>query len=353
MLEKVINSMLYGNLKTKVFFWSVSILGMAAIICIIMGIVTGNAAMGGAGFFLALLTLIVSQSVSLKDLQRPSSAKKKKISGESINAFAKQGESQSEEDDVDEEEQRRRRDRAKAQYLAGMDAKKLKKVLKEHKVNQIHVKAMIDSFPEAKLEQTPAFLWRTDTKLHILALADKAMEFEIPLKEIRGILLVKNVPVDTTKDYLAFKYENFLTKMFRPLLPEYFESSKEGKLEIRKNTFYIEPGVYFTNASVADLKRVLLPDVAFLVDDAVIASKHFDEYFKELYRYSLLCKNLVITLDEYQAQITKTMDALLDAPITGTEFVKTIRDLSRYHLINREHVTDYTQRYRELHLKNG
>ena len=166
--------------------------------------------------------------------------------------------------------------------------------------------------------------------------------------DIQGILLVKNVPADKEKDYQLFKYSSFISKMFQPYLPEYFESTKDGKLEIKKNTFRIEPGIYLTNTSVANLRRVLLPGVAFLVDDKVIASDRFNEYFKELYRSSLLCKNQVITLDEYKEQITQTLDALLDAPISGKEFVNTIYDLNKYRLITKNEVVLYTQKYREM-----
>ena len=184
--------------------------------------------------------------------------------------------------------------------------------------------------------------------LHFMVLTGRAEEFEEPLSDIQSILLVKNVPADKEKDYQLFKYSSFISKMFQPYLPAYSEGSKNGELEVRKNTFRIEPGIYLTNSSVANLRKVLLPGVAFLVDDQVIASKHFNEYFKELYRYSLLCKNMVITLDEYREQIKKTLDALLDAPIPGNEFVTTIYDLNKYRLITKNDVVHYTQKYREL-----
>ena len=135
--------------------------------------------------------------------------------------------------------------------------------------------------------------------------------------------------------------------MFQPYLPEYFEKTKDGELVVTKNTFRIEPGIYLTNTSVGNLRRVLLPGVAFLVDDKVNSSDRFNEYFKEIYRNSILCKNLVVTLDEYKELTEKTLDALLDAPISGKEFVGTIYDLNKYHLINRDFVVKYTQKYRE------
>ena len=353
MLEKIFNSMIHGNARTKVFLWSVVLLFFGALILLLAGIVLSMpyVAMGGIG--LGLVGLIVSQSVSLKDLQKPKKAKKKKDKAEGEGKTGTSSDRQKNAEEYGQEErQRKEKNRAKSRFLTSMDAKKMKKLMKTHKVNQIHVKVMIDSYPAKKIEQAPAFMWKTETMLHFMVLEDQAIEFEVPLDDIKGILLVKNVSANPDKDYLPFQYSNFISSMFQPYLPEYFESTKDGQLEIKKNTFRIEPGIYLTNSSVANLRKVLLPHVAFLVDDQVIASQRFNEYFKELYRASLLCKNQIITLDEYKEQITKTLDALLEAPVSGTEFVNTIYDLNKYRLITKNDVVLYTQKYRELKM-NG
>lgn len=350
MLEKIFNSMIYGNAKTKIFLWSIVILGLGAVFMLMAGIILGIPSLGIGGAMVGLVGLIVSQSVSLKDLKREKKGKKSK-SAPDKNTEAGDVKNSTEKKEQEaggaEGKSRRQRDKEKAQYLSSMNQKKLKKTMKEHKVNQIHVKVMIDSYPAKKIEQAPAFMWRTDTMLHFMILSGSAEEFEVPLAEIKGILLVKDVPVNKEKDYAFFKYSSFISNMFQPYLPEYFESSKDGELQVKKSTFRIEPGIYLTNSSVANLRRVLLPGVAFLVDDAVIASNRFNEYFKELYRQSLLCKNLVITLDDYREQIKKVMEDLLQAPISGKEFVTTVYDLKKYRLITPNDAAIYTQRYKE------
>lgn len=352
MLEKIFNSMIHGNTKTKLFLWSVAIMGISAILLLMTGIIMGFPYLIMGGVVVGLAGLITSQAVSLKDLQRPrkpkGSKEKKKNSGPEAGDGKSSKGKKDEEETGEEDKSKKERDREKSRYLAGMDSKKLKKLMKQHKVNQVHVKVMIDSYPAKKIEQAPAFMWRTDTMLHFLVLTGKAEEYEVPLEDIKGFLLVKNVAADAEKDYMPFQYSSLISKMFKPYLPEYSESTKDGRLEVKKNTFRIEPGIYLTNTSVANLRKVLLPGVAFLVDDQVIASSRFNEYFKELYRSSLLCKNQVITLDEYKEQIVKTLDALLDAPISGKEFVNTIYDLNKYRLIPKNDVVLYTQKYREL-----
>lgn len=351
MIEKILNSMLHGNLKTKIFLWSVVLMAVSALILLMAGIILGNVFLGFGGVIVGLAGLITSQSVSLNDLQRAKKKKEKKEKNKTKDNMSSEpsvGSGSEFEEPAREEKSKREKDREKAKYLSSLNEKKLKKIVKEHKVNQIHVKVMIDSYPAKNIEQAPAFMWRTDTMLHFMILTGQAEEFEVPLDDIKGFLLVKNVSANPEVDYASFQYSTFISKMFQPYLPAYFETTNNGQLEMKKNTFRIEPGIYLTNTSVANLRKVLLPGVAFLVDDQVIASDRFNEYFKELYRFSLLCKSMVITLEEYREQIPKTLDALLDAPISGTEFVNTIYDLNKYRLISKNDVVTYTQRYREL-----
>lgn len=363
MLEKLANSLVHGNFRTKLFLWSVICMGTAALILLVAALALGMPMLGGAAAGFGFVGFVTSQSVSLNDLAKE---KKPKSSGKLLNQGANSsnakhsgkeggdGEEANSKSNRENGEQgndlqsRRKREKEKAQYLNSFDSKKMKKTMKEHKVDQIHVKVMVDSYPGKKIEQSPAVVWRTDTMLHFMILSGSAEEFEVPLLDIKGILLVKNVPVNLQKDYMLYKYSSFISKMFREFLPTYYEKNHDGVLEYIKNTFRIEPGIYLTNTSVANLQRVLLPDVAFLVDDKITASHHFNEYFKEIYRASVMCKNAIIDLEEYKVRVHENLEALLTAPITGEEFVRTVSELNKYHLITRQNVAQYTQKYREL-----
>ena len=70
MIEKILNSMFHGNLKTKIFLWSVVLMAVSALILLMAGIILGNVFLGFGGVVVGLAGLITSQSVSLNDLQR-------------------------------------------------------------------------------------------------------------------------------------------------------------------------------------------------------------------------------------------------------------------------------------------
>ena len=78
MLEKILNSMLHGNTRTKIFLWSVFILGVSAVFLLMAGIIFGVPYLGMGGVLVGFAGLILSQSVSLKDLNRGKKAKKQK-----------------------------------------------------------------------------------------------------------------------------------------------------------------------------------------------------------------------------------------------------------------------------------
>ena len=77
MLEKILNSMLHGNAKTKIFLWSVFILGVSAVFLLMAGIIMGIPYLGLGGVLVGLVGLILSQSVSLNDLKREKKPKGK------------------------------------------------------------------------------------------------------------------------------------------------------------------------------------------------------------------------------------------------------------------------------------
>lgn len=345
MIQKIINTMFYGSPKAKLFLWSVFIMILATIFFGVFAAAIGSATFGMGAVVCGVAAFITSQSASLTELERkakPSGEKGRKgaVRGREKSAASRSGE----EIDAGAPMDSREKARAKARYLASMNEKKMKQLMKEKKIRQKHIFAMIDSYPQEHISQTPAVIWQTDTHLHILALDCDAREFAVPLEDIKGIFYQKDVAADPQTDYASFQYANFISKLYKPFLPAYRESTRDGELVYLKNLFTIEPGISFTNSSVKGLLEILTK-VPLLVDDAVNTSRYFDEYFKEVYRYSILCKNDILTLEEYRGRMEQVLDALLVAPVTGKEFAKSLRDMNRYHLITSDYVTKYTQIY--------
>lgn len=333
MMDKIIRSMFRGSFKTKVYLWSILVLGLVAFGLLVAAAALAIPQMAAGAAGLGLVCFVTTQSVSVNRLEKDAKQKKK----------------QKELADVPSEEMSpKERERAKARFLSSLNEKQVKKMLHHYHVTPSHKKIMIDTFVARKLVQVPAYAWRTNETLHFLVLEGHANEFEIPLSDIKGIYLDKKVTADAENDYAFFRFSNYIAKLFAPYLPEYTQATSEGNLIYQKDLYYIEPGIYVTNTSVSNLME-LLPRVPFLLDDEVCRSDRFDEYFKEIYRASVLCKTGVISLEEYKEQILRTLDSLLKAPVTTKEFVDSMRYMARYHLITNEQAMEYTQKYRAIH----
>lgn len=349
MMNRIINTMFHGSLRAKVFLWSVFVMILATVLLGVFAAVMGSSAFGIGAFVCGVCTLITSQSVSLSELEKgrrrnKNKKKKEKTAKEKRSVSDRAKKEKGEEIDTGAPMDSKEREKAKARYIASMNDKKMKQLMKEHKIKQKHIFVMIDSYPQERISQTPGIMWRTDHHLHILAMDHKAIEFEVPLEDIKGIYYEKGVTADPQTDYASFQYANFISKLYKPYLPEYREMTQDGALVHVKNIFTIEPGISFTNTSMKGILQILTK-VPLLVDDAVNTSKHFDEYFKEVYRYSILCKNGVYTLEEYREKMEGVLNELLTAPVTAKEFSKSLRDMNRYRLITSDYVMKYSQRY--------
>lgn len=346
MMQKIINTMFYGSLKAKVFLWSVFIMILATILMGVLAAVMGSATFLVGAVVCGVAAFITSQSVSLSELERKAKNPKKKKKKDSATASKRESSAREKKEETldGQSNDPKEKNKQKARYMASMNEKKMKQLLKEHKVNQIHIFVMVDSYPREDVSQTPAVMWRTDTDLHLLMLDGTGREFKVAMEEIKGILYQKNVPASPEEDYPSFQYANFMSKLYKPFLPEYQEMSQDGEIQYVKNLFTIEPGISFTNTSMAGVLKIL-NHVPLLVKDSINMSSRYDEYFKEIYRYSILCKNGIYTLEEYRGKMEKVLDELLTAPVTRQEFVKSLRDMGRYHLITSDYVTKYTQIY--------
>lgn len=348
MMNRIINTMFHGSAKARIFLWSVFIMGLATILLVVLAAVLGSFTCGTGAFVCALAAFVTSQSASLTEMEQKS--QKDKIKKEKEKAREQRGESgmgkaaETEEGGREAVWYSKEKEKAKLQYLSSMNAKKLKGLAKEHKIKQKHVFAMVDMYPAEKIRQAPAIVWRTDTHLHLLIMEQSAREFQIPYNDIQGVYYDRNVTADPDKDYVPFQYSGFMSKIYKPYLPEYKENTKDGQMVYVKNLFTIHPGISFTNTSMKGIFSILTR-APFLVDDAINTSDRFDEYFKDIYRYGILCKNNIYTLEEYRQKLEGVLDELLSVPITRTEFFRTLNAMSHYHLITQDYVMKYTRKY--------
>ena len=77
-------------------------------------------------------------------------------------------------------------------------------------------------------------------------------------------------------------------------------------------------------------------------------SNRLDAYFKEIYKNRVLCEANALTMSLNTLSIEDTLEDFIQALISGQEFVKSLRDMTKYHLIDQQQVSRCSQRYRQI-----
>lgn len=319
-MKKIIYSMFHGNTKTKCFLWSLCLLGLMVVVSVLLAIILSQPVYGGAAFILGMLFLVISQSYSLDTLAKEPRKQKKA--------------------DEDKEEERAQND------FSHYDTKMLKKIMRRYKVRKEHKTIIIDSAPAYRIKQCPAFVWIEGNNLHFLLLEKEPRQIEVPMKDIKQVGYHKGVKAKPDKDYSLFTHASLVAKVFREHLPSYQEKVEDGKHSYYKNLYVVGTQIAITNMSAKNIFSLL--SVPFVIDNDLTRTQKYSKYFKEAYRYSVLCNDLVITKTEYSQRIIELLDRVADADIPGSEFMKTLRDMLRYRFITREDVVACSQRRKSI-----
>lgn len=308
-MRKYWNALRHGGYKIKLYLWSVILLTLTAVGCLLYTILTHNRISGIAALFLAVLDLVVIQSVSLRD------AEQGKKNGKAEDPMAP--------------------DNPMNRY----DKNQINKLFSVHRVKKNPRPVMVDVSARYRLQQCPAYIWKDKGSLHFLCLGDdKADEFTVDLKSVTSITLKKGVPGREDLEYRDVKKSSFVRSIFEPFLPSYYEMNKKGRIVSCKNLYVIQPDIAFTNTSAANLFQVL--DVDFTAEDEILSSSKFDLHFKELYKYNLLWKDGVLDPEEYKKQCQRILKAVVELA-DGQELEEKLDTMIRYRLVTEEYADFY------------
>lgn len=383
MIEKIINSLLYGDSKTKSYMWSMLLLFVTGAGFGIAAIVTGTLPLWVFSVALFGLDGMIAQSISFKDMvkagnerahsekrkklkkktekmEKDSSTEGKKKSGEElinelgIKEFSKP-ELDAPEDEVENtpdkdskkkalepEETQKEQETKDQSNLKQYDEKTVKKIMVKYKVKKEHRKVIIDSSEAFHIHECPAYLWKDHKHVNFLLLEESPRIIKIPCEKIHSIGYKKLVPANPTNDYASFMEPCMVTKLFSEYLPQYKEGNYHGKLGVYKNLYTIVPDICITSASARNLLE-LLP-VEFMPKDEVMRSESHSEYYKMAYKTSILWKDSVISTAEYKNRIKNLMTFLASEQISKEAYMDLLRQLVASKMIT----SDYASYYYEL-----
>ena len=371
-LTLIINGMFYGDGYTKRMLWSAFLLGVFSIGSLLTGLALGlwpfyiaTLAMAvGDGFLIHSIHLDVDtiggEEEEEEDEEEPEKEKpKKEKKSKERNAKEEHEQPKKESTHKPKEEPQaeikeksgKKKPKPDTDDEKDYSEKEIKKLFYTYKVKKNHRPVLIDSSKKYRIKQCPAYIWTHQGQFHILLLEKEARKLSLPLSEVQKMYYEKAVPANQKKEYdCLVEGPGIVSMVFSEYRPVYQSIIKDKRQVEVKNLYRIGEDIRFTAPSARELLELLQPE--FVVDDEIMKSDDFNQYFKNVYKQKILLNDGALNMNQYQSRIKSILQKLAEAPITPAAFRMTLSEMVGRGLISNEYVSYYTQYNRQFRERN-
>ena len=345
-MKKLWYALLYGDSRTKRCIGGVLCFSLLGVIAIIVGLVLSNYILMACGFIFGIIALIISQTFTLVEDEYVAEVglSKEKKAIRTVSA-TKEDPSDSQEPI---EKTKKQKDRElfeellkKEAVYAQYDTTKMKVVKKQHRVKKDHRPILIDYSETYGIKECPAFIWRVHNKVFILLIEEEPRKICISREMIRNMGYEPKVHGSKEREYLAFRKENLITKVFRDFIPDYFDKKTQTGNIRYKNLYTIYPDIQISNRSAFQVMDLLC--LNFMPKDKVTDSDKFNGYFKRVYAAHILFTDKVYSITEYKEKIEEVLRELCYSEVPEPEFIVTLENLVKGRMISQEYADHYTE----------
>ncbi|MBR1866022.1 MAG: hypothetical protein IJ801_05900 [Lachnospiraceae bacterium] len=356
-MKKIWNSLRYGDATTRKCIGSVILFSVLGIVLIIVAGLTGHFNLFMIGMIAGVVAIIISQTFTLVDddyvaevdqkgkkdtvramsAQRSSNEKKEHKQSESVPQEERQESAAAQEEQLKDESRDEKR-------FAYYNEQVMKKIKRKYRLKKDHRPIIIDSSASYRIRECPAFIWRAHDRVYILLLEKEPRKISISREMIRHMDYVPNVPGDRTQEYIAFRKESMITRVFEEYLPDYVLSKERNSNTRHKNLYMIYPDIRISNRSASQVLDLLC--LNFMPQDKITKSDKINGFFKRIYAGQILYRDHVYSITEYKQMVEKVLTEMCYADMPEREFVITLENLVRGQLISQEYA-DYYSRQRE------
>lgn len=364
-LTLIINGMFYGDAYTKRCLWSVFLLCVLGIGCLLVG-----AALLIPWLFVAAAVLFVVDVILFRSLDLSVGAIEVPEEGADDTSAGKpkqQKEKNPKKRDTKQSKADREKDLAKKQIhknspnrderqdkQAGShldySEKELKKLFRTYKVKKNHRPVMIDYCAKYRITQTPAYAWVFRGQFYLLVLEEKPRKIMLPESQVKTMHYEKGVKANQKKEYPNLVGRNLMNVVFNEYKPTYYTIIRKNVQEEVKNLYVIGPNIKFTNTSAKELLHLLNPE--FVVEDEVTKSDDYNQYFKMVYSQRILLNDGVLNIKEYQDKIRTILRRLAEASMPSAAIRMSLAEMAQQQLISTEYMNYYIQYNRQYRERN-
>ena len=379
MLRKIADGLRYGDRKTKGLVIGISLIACIGLVMGVVSFVVNSIMVFLGGVALMILAIVLSQSFTLDDVaaeeseeenpvQNPSAKLKKRVRNKPKKEWIAEETGQQEEATEESLEAPLKKEIEEAveapleklveetvetleeamevpiEATANFEAYekgRLKKILHKYKVKRDHRIILIDEWKEQRVKELPAYIWKHRGVVYILLLEQEPRVVKLVAAEIKEMRYRRGVECNPAREYVQLKKPSLITTVFEELLPTYHKGTRNGRPVMFKNLYEIANGMQLTNSSAKNVLELL--QLPFTMEDAVTRRPDYNEYFKEIYRLGILCKDSVMEFSEYKARIDEIIHTMALTEMENQEYIQTLRLLVEHHLISEEYVTFYVE----------
>lgn len=352
-LKKVINTLKYGNTKTKQKIYTMLFFLVAGIGLLIAAIVYNNLVFGI--FAIAIIfvdglilanTSFEQKSISVKKgskLEKELKTEEEEETGalEWLSSEKKEKKEKKVEDEepgalewLSSEKREKKEKKEEESPLAQYDDKKLKKLFVKYKVKKEHVTILIDECRAEKIYECPAYMWKDRAYLYFLLLEKEARMIKFPYKDIGDIVVRRGVLARPAEEYQELQENRVIQMIFGNLLPKYYQKEKSYRKEYQKNLYSVGLGIWCTSGSVSNMLKIL-PSKFSLEDNRL---DNMNSYYKEIYIARILFFDGILSPKQYKEKVLETLSALVKSDLSDGTIQDYLSQMMMTGLLPKEYV---------------
>ena len=333
MLEKLINTLRYGNAKTKQKLYFILVFFVVGIVFLITAIVFQNVLFGLLAFLVLFVdgltlfnTSFEQKSISVKKEEKEKKDSKKEDEEEPGALEWVFGEKKEQEEEKVKEEDEN--------PLVQYDDKKLKKLFVKYKVKKEHVTILIDECRAEKIYECPAYMWKDRVYLYFLLLEKEARMIKFPCKDIEDIIVRRGVLARPADEYQELQENRVIHMIFGELLPKYYQKEKSYRKEYQKNLYSVVSGIWCTSGSVSNMLKIL-PSKFSLEDNRL---DNMNSYYREIYIARVLFFDGILSPKQYKEKVLETLSALVKSDLSDGTIQDYLSQMMMTGLLPKEYV---------------
>ena len=297
MAGKIINTLKYGDKRTKGKLYLLFGILAAGAVGLILSLFLASVALGVAAFFALLVDGLILMNTAFGT---------KEISMKQENT---------------------------ENPLVSYDEKKLKKVMVAYKVKREHVPIMIEYCQAERISQCPAYAWRDAKYIYFLLLESEPRMIKAELSEIDGIHIRRGMTARPSAEYPNMKEKSMVSLLFQDYLPNYYQTSDGYRVEFKKNMYSAAPGIWCTATSVKNILKLV--HGKFILDNNTTVGE--SEYYQDIYVARVLFWDGVYSPAEYKDKVIATLTHLALADISMDVFHEYLAKMLLKGLIPQEY----------------